>query len=71
VPVAPRNQSSVGQELRWFGLWLVLFVVVMTLLRVLLVPHGFNETVAIVLSGILTGIAMIALRARLTNRSGS
>ncbi len=67
--MAPRNQSSVGEELRWFGLWIVLFVVVMLLMRVLVVPHGFNETVAIMIAGILSAIAMIAIRARLTGRS--
>lgn len=67
--MAPRNQSSVGEELRWFGLWIVLFVVVMLLMRVFVVPHGFNETVAIMIAGILSAVAMIAIRARLTGRS--
>lgn len=64
--MAPRNQSSVGEELRWFGLWIVLFVALMLLMRVFVVPHGFNETIAIMIAGILSAVAMIAIRARLT-----
>jgi hypothetical protein len=66
--VAPRNQSSVAQELRWFGLWLALFVILTYLMLRLVVPHHFNDRIAVTISGILSGLAMIALRARLTRR---
>ncbi|MBV9272226.1 MAG: hypothetical protein JO165_14115 [Candidatus Eremiobacteraeota bacterium] len=67
--MARRNQSSVGEELRWFGLWLLVFVVVTYLMLRLVVPHHFNDRVAIMIAGILAAVAMIALRARLTGRS--
>ena len=67
--MTPRNQSSVAQELGWFGLWVALFVVAMLLMRWLVVPHHFNETIAIMIAGIVSAIAMIALRARLSRRA--
>jgi len=66
--VAPRNQSSVAQELRWFGLWVAVFVVVTYLMLWLVVPHHFDKTVAMMIAGIVSAVAMIALRARFVRR---
>ena len=63
-----RNQSSIGQELRWLGLWLAIFVVITVLLLRFVVPHHFNDRVAIMLSAIISGVIMIVLRGRASGR---
>jgi len=66
LTVQSRNQSSIGQELRWLGLWLVIFVIVTVLLVRFVMPH--NDRVAVMLSAIVSGVVMIALRARASGR---
>jgi len=66
LTVQSRNQSSIGQELRWLGLWLVIFVIVTVLLVRFVMPH--NDRVAVMLSAIVSGVVMIALRARSSGR---
>lgn len=62
------NRSSIGQELVWLVIWAALFAGIAAALLLLLVPHHFNDRVAILLAAILAALAMIALRAR--RRSG-
>lgn len=33
------------------------------------VPHHFNDRVAVMISGIVSGVLMIAIRARITRRA--
>ena len=47
----------------------MLFVVATYLMLRLVVPHHFNDRIAVMIAGILSAVAMIALRARLTGRS--
>lgn len=61
-----RNQSSIAQELRWLGIWLLVFVVVTVVLVRFVMPN--NDRVAIMLSAIVSGVVMIALRARASGR---
>ncbi len=64
----PRPRSSVGTELAWLGYFLVVFVCAVYLLVRLLVPHHFNDKIAIVLAAIFAGLILIATRAWVTRR---
>lgn len=64
-----RSQSSIGQELLWLLVWAVIFIVITVLLIKFVVPHHFNDRVAVMISAIVSGIAMIALRAYVSRRA--
>ncbi|MFN2448514.1 MAG: hypothetical protein ABR508_01800 [Candidatus Baltobacteraceae bacterium] len=61
--------SSVGRELLWLFVWAVLFVVTTTAMLRFVVPHHFNDRVAVMLSAIFSALVMIALRARSARRA--
>ncbi len=64
-----RSRSSIGQELFWLLLWLVIFIVITVLLLKFVVPHHFNDRIAVMISGIVSGLAMILLRAYVSRRA--
>jgi hypothetical protein len=64
-----RSHSTIGQELLWLLAWLVIFVVFTVLLLKFLVPHHFNDRIAIVISAIISSVVWIALRAYATRRA--
>ena len=64
-----RSQSSIGQELVWLFVWLVIFVAITVLMLKYVVPHHFNDRIAVMISAIVSGLAMIALRAYSTRRA--
>ena len=57
------NQSSIGQELRWLLLFALIFALIAFLMLHFVVPHHFNDRIAIAIATILSGGIMIALRA--------
>jgi hypothetical protein len=61
-------RSSILVEIGWLAFFLVVFVAATYLLVGLLVPHHFNDKIAIVLAGIFAGLIMISTRAWLTTR---
>lgn len=65
----PRSQSSIGQELLWLLVWLVIFVIITVLLLKFVVPHHFNDRIAVMISAIISAVAMISLRAYVARRS--
>lgn len=64
-----RQQSSIGQELLWLLIWAVIFAVITVLLLKFVVPHHFNDRIAVLISAIISGVAMIALRAYVSRRA--
>jgi hypothetical protein len=63
-----KPRSSVSAEFGWLAYFLAVFVVaVFTLIR-MLVPHHFNDKVAIMLAAIFAGLVMIGTRAWVTAR---
>ena len=64
-----RSQSSIGQELLWLLIWAVIFAVITWLMLKFVVPHHFNDRIAVMISAIVSGVAMIALRAYFTRRA--
>lgn len=53
----------------WLLVWAAIFIVITVLLLKFVVPHHFNDRVAVMISAIVSGIAMIALRAYVTRRA--
>lgn len=58
-----RNQSSIGRELLWLLVFLAIFATVTYAMLRFVVPHHFNDRIAVTISAIISGIVMIALRA--------
>jgi hypothetical protein len=65
----PQLRSSVPAEIGWLVYFVAVFVVMVYLLVGLLVPHHFNDKIAIALAAIFAGLIMIATRAWVTARS--
>ncbi len=63
------SQSSIGRELLWLLIWAAIFIVITVLLLRFVVPHHFNDRVAVMISAIVSGVAMISLRAYVTRRA--
>ncbi|MGC1380478.1 MAG: hypothetical protein WA814_05590, partial [Candidatus Baltobacteraceae bacterium] len=63
-----QSRSSVRAEIGWLVLFLAIFGAIAYLFVRLLVPHHFNDRIAIALAALFAGLIMIALRARLSPR---
>ena len=63
---APR--SSVGIEFAWLAYFLIVFVAFVYLLVRTLVPHHFNDKIAVMLAAIFAGLVMIASRVLVRKR---
>jgi hypothetical protein len=63
-----RPPSSVSTEIGWLAFFLLVFAAAVYLLVRSLVPHHFNDKVAIMLAAIFAGLIMIGVRAWVTAR---
>lgn len=63
------SESSIGRELLWLLVWLAIFVFFEVMLLKFVVPHHFNDRVAVMIAAIVSGLIMIALRAYVTRRA--
>jgi len=59
-----QQRSSLLTEFAWLGFFLVVFAILVYAFNILVVPHHFNDKVAIMIAAILAGLIMIAARAR-------
>ena len=59
-----QQRSSILTELAWLAFLFAVFVVLVYLFNIFVVPHHFNDKVAIMLAAIIAAIVMIAVRAR-------
>jgi hypothetical protein len=64
----PPPQSPIRTEIGWLVYFAAIFVIAVYLLVGLLVPHHFNDKIAIALAAIFAGLVMIATRAWVTAR---
>jgi ABC-type iron transport system FetAB permease component len=64
-----RQRSSVLVEIAWLAYFFAIFVIVVYLMVIFVVPHHFNDKVAIVLAALIAGVAMIGTRAWWSNRT--
>jgi uncharacterized membrane-anchored protein len=60
--------SSISAEIAWLAFFLVVFVAAVYLFVRTLVPHHFNDKIAIALAAIFAGLIMIAVRAWVTRK---
>lgn len=56
-------RSSVLAEIGWLAYFLAIFVVLVYAAVLFVVPHHFNDKIAITLAGLIAGAVMIATRA--------
>lgn len=61
-------KSSIAAEIGWLAFFLVVFVAAVCLFVRSLVPHHFNDKIAIVLAAMFAGLIVIFVRAWLTKR---
>ncbi|HEV3090477.1 MAG TPA: hypothetical protein VGX91_03435 [Candidatus Cybelea sp.] len=61
-------KSSIATEIGWLAFFLVVFVAAVYLFVRSLVPHHFNDKIAIVLAAMFAGLIVIFARAWLTKR---
>jgi len=59
-----QRRSSILTELGWLAFFAAIFVALVYALNLFVVPHHFNDRVAVAIAAIFAGIAMIAVRAR-------
>jgi hypothetical protein len=64
-----RQPSSIRAELGWLAFFLVIFVVAVYLMVRFVVPHHFNDKVAIMLAAIFAGLTLIFVRAWVMRRT--
>jgi hypothetical protein len=57
------SRSSVAVEIAWLAYFLLVFAAVVYLLLRTLVPHHFNDKIAVVLAAIFAGLILIGTRA--------
>ena len=59
-----QKKSSILEEIGWLALFFVVFVAAVYLLNIYLVPHHFNDKIAIVFAGLIAAATMMIVRAR-------
>jgi hypothetical protein len=59
-----QQRSSLLTELGWLALFFAIFAALVYAFNIFVVPHHFNDKIAIMLAAILAGVAMIAVRSR-------
>ena len=64
----PQKRSSILAELGWLAYFVIVFVAAVYALVGLLVPHHFNDKIAIALAAIFAGLVMIGTRAWVASR---
>ncbi len=64
-----QQRSSIGQELLWLIVWAVIFVAIAVLMLKFVVPHHFNDRIAIAIAAIVSSLSWIALRGYAARRA--
>ncbi|MGA7354065.1 MAG: hypothetical protein WA431_15895 [Candidatus Cybelea sp.] len=60
--------SSISAEIGWLAFFLVVFAAAVYLFVLTLVPHHFNDKIAIALAAIFAGLIVIGVRAWVTRK---
>lgn len=66
--VPQRAPSSIANEIVWLVFFLAIFAGFVYLFVGLLVPHHFNDKIAIALAAMAAALIMIGVRARVSGR---
>jgi hypothetical protein len=59
-----QQRSSLLAEFGWLAFFFAIFVVLVYAFNLWVVPHHFNDKIAVMLAAIIAGVVMIAVRAR-------
>lgn len=59
-----QQRSSLLTEFGWLAFFFAMFVVLVYAFNLFIVPHHFNDKIAVMLAAIIAGVVMIAVRAR-------
>jgi len=59
-----QKRSSLLTEIGWLGFFMVIFAVLVYAFNIFVVPHHFNDKIAIMLSAIIAALTMMTVRAR-------
>lgn len=59
-----QQRSSLLTEFGWLAFFFAIFVVLVYAFNLFIVPHHFNDKIAVMLAAIIAGVVMIAVRAR-------
>lgn len=62
-------RSSILVEIGWLAYFLAVFVIAVYAMVLFVVPHHFNDKIAITLAGCFAAVVMIATRAWITARA--
>ncbi len=69
--MARNRSSSIGAELGWLVLFLVIFVAITYCMLRFIVPLHFNDRIAVILAAIVSGVIWVVIRAWYVSRAGS
>jgi hypothetical protein len=69
--VALNRSSSIGAELRWLAIFLVMFAAITYLMLRFVVPLHFNDRIAVLISAIVTGVIWVGIRAWYARRDAA
>jgi hypothetical protein len=61
-------RSSVVAEIAWLVYFLAVFAIAVYAMVLLVVPHHFNDKIAIALAGIFAALVLIVTRAKIGRR---
>jgi hypothetical protein len=64
-------RSSILMEFAWLAYFLAVFAISVYAMVLFVVPHHFNDKIAIALAGIFAALVMIATRAAFARRSSA
>ncbi len=59
-----QQRSSILAEIAWLAFFFAIFVILVYVFNIFVVPHHFNDKVAIVFAAGIAAVVMIATRAR-------
>jgi hypothetical protein len=59
----PQPTSSVASELLWLLLFLAIFAVLTYAMLAFVVPHHFNDRIAVMIAALVSGVVWLGLRA--------
>jgi len=64
----PQPRSSILVEIGWLAYFFAVFVALVYVMVIFVVPHHFNDKIAIAVAGFIAALVMIASRAWWTAR---
>ena len=64
-----QKRSSLLVEFGWLAYFLAIFAILVYVFNIFVVPHHFNDRIAVLIAAIVAGLAMIVTRSMYMRRS--